>query len=216
MPGYRLPDLTYDYGALEPAISGQIMELHHGAHHAGYVKGANTTIDQLAEARATGGLVEMLPGLERALAFHLAGHGLHSIFWRNLSPEGGGEPDGELAAAIDESFGGFDGFRSEMTAATATVQGSGWGALAWDPIGARLVVHQIHDHHISLAITSTPLLVFDAWEHAFYLQYRNVKADYIQRLWSLIDWADVGARFHAARSGRLVGFTSSDDLDGPR
>lgn len=203
---YVLPDLGYDYGALEPAISGEIMELHHGAHHAAYVKGANSTVERLAEARACGDL-SALAGLERALAFNLSGHALHTLFWRNLSPTGGDRPDGDLAAAIDQFFGSFDGFRAEMSAATGTVQGSGWGVLAWDPVGARLVVHQLHDHHANYAVTSTPLLVFDAWEHAFYLQYRNVKADYVERLWSLVDWADVGRRFAAARSGRLDGLT---------
>jgi superoxide dismutase, Fe-Mn family len=201
MPGYRLPDLTYDYAALEPVLSRRIMELHHGAHHAAYVKGANATAEQLAEVRAYGD-PDALPGLERTLAFFLAGHALHSIFWRNLSPHGGGEPDGELAAAIDEFFGGFQGFRAEMTGVTATVQGSGWGALAWDPIRQRLVIHHINDHHYNLVITSTPLLVFDAWEHAFCLQYRNGKAEYIEQLWSLVDWADVSARFEAARAGQ--------------
>ncbi|GLE51421.1 superoxide dismutase [Mycobacterium montefiorense] len=206
MPGYRLPDLTYDYAALEPVLSRQIMELHHGAHHAAYVKGANATAAQLAEVRASGDL-ETLPGLERTLTFFLAGHGLHSMFWRNLSPDGGGEPDGELGAAIGEFFGGFDGFRAEMTSVTTTVQGSGWGALAWDPIGQRLVIHQIHDHHFNLNITSAPLLVFDAWEHAFHMQYRNGN-DYVQQLWSLVDWADVSARFDAARAGRTLGVVS--------
>lgn len=215
MPHYVLPDLTYDYGALEPAISGEIMQLHHDAHHAAYVKGANSTVDQLAEARAERNLAN-LPGLERTLAFHLAGHALHSIFWTNLSPEPAERPEGELAAAIDEFFGGFEAFRAEMTGATSTVQGSGWGALGWDPIGRRLVVHQIHDHHISVAITSTPLLVFDAWEHAFYLQYRNVKADYVDRLWSIVNWADVAVRFEAARRGALSGLCSSDEIDGAR
>lgn len=210
MAQYVLPDLTYDYGALEPAISGEIMELHHSAHHAAYVKGANSTVEQLAEARDQRRMGN-LPGLERTLAFHLAGHALHSIFWTNLSPGGGDRPEGELSAAIDEFFGGFDAFHTELTAATTSVQGSGWGALAWDPIGARLVVHQIHDHHISVPITSTPLLVFDAWEHAFYLQYRNVKTDYVDRLWSIVDWADVAARFQGARAGRLVGLARTDD-----
>lgn len=200
MPVYHLPDLSYDYGALEPAISGEIMELHHGAHHAAYVTGANTTLERIAEMRQLGDFTS-LPGLHRTLAFHLAGHSLHSLFWKNLSPRGGDRPDGELAAALDESFGGFDAFRAEMTAATASVQGSGWGALVWDPHGARLIVTQIHDHHITVVPTSSPLLVFDAWEHAFYLQYRNVKTDYIDRLWSLVDWADVAERFNAARTG---------------
>lgn len=200
MPVYQLPNLTYDYGDLEPAISGEIMALHHGAHHAAYVKGANATLERLGEMRQARDFSQ-LPGLERTLAFHVAGHSLHSLFWNNLSPNGGDRPGGELAAAIDESFGDFDAFQAELTAATASVQGSGWGALAWDPLGARLVVNQIHDHHITVVPTSTPLLVFDAWEHAFYLQYRNVKTDYIDRLWSLIDWADVTERFDAARAG---------------
>ncbi|QXU56729.1 MULTISPECIES: superoxide dismutase [Rhodococcus] len=209
MPVYQLPDLTYDYGALEPVISGEIMQLHHSAHHAAYVKGANTALEQLADMRQARDFAR-LPGLERTLAFHLAGHSLHSMFWTNLSPDGGDRPDGELAAAIDEFFGSFDAFRAEMTAATASVQGSGWGALAWDPLGARLVVHQIHDHHISVAPTTTPLLVFDAWEHAFYLQYRNVKTDYIDRLWSLVNWPDVIARFTAARAGVGTGLFTLD------
>lgn len=210
MPVYQLPDLAYDYGALEPAISGEIMQLHHSAHHAAYVKGANATLDRLAEMRQSRDFAQ-LPGLERTLAFHLAGHSLHSMFWTNLSPEGGDRPDGELAAAIEEFFGGFDAFQAELTAATASVQGSGWGALAWDPIGARLVVNQIHDHHITVAPHSTPLLVFDAWEHAFYLQYRNVKTDYVDRLWSLVNWADVTQRFEAARAGRAAKLFTVDE-----
>ncbi|QBJ96652.1 superoxide dismutase [Rhodococcus sp. ABRD24] len=208
MSSYVLPELAYDYGALAPAISGEILELHHGAHHAAYVRGANLVTEQLQQARAAGAL-ESLAGLERALAFNLSGHALHSIFWQNLSPNGGDRPEGDLAAAIDEFFGSFDSFRAEMTAVTGTVQGSGWGVLAWDPVGARLVVHQLHDHHANFAVTSAPLLVFDAWEHAFYLQYRNVKTDYVERLWSLVDWADVGRRFDAARAGRVIGLTAA-------
>lgn len=194
---YLLPDLTYDYGDLAPAITGEIMELHHAKHHAAYVAGANRAIEALAEARERRETAS-LPGLERALAFHLSGHGLHSLFWQNLSPEGGGRPEGELAAAVDEFFGDFEGLRSELGGATTTVQGSGWGALSWDPVGSRLVVHQVHDHHANAALLSSPILVFDAWEHAFYLQYRNVKADYVDRLWDLVDWSDVQARFEAA------------------
>ena len=210
MAVYQLPDLPYDYGALEPAISGEIMQLHHSAHHAAYVKGANAALEQLSEMRQAGDF-SRLPGLERALAFHLAGHSLHSMFWLNMSPEGGDRPDGELAAAIDEFFGSFDAFRAEMTAATTSVQGSGWGALAWDPLGARLVFHQTHDHPITVAPTPPPLLVFDAWEHAFSLKYRNVKADYVDRLWSLVNWADVTARFAAARAGAHNGLFSFDE-----
>ncbi|GAB2856302.1 superoxide dismutase [Actinocorallia aurea] len=198
MSTYSLPDLPYDYAALEPAITGEILELHHSKHHAAYVKGANDTLEQLEEARdkeQLGGLV----GLEKTLAFNLSGHVLHSIFWDNLSPDGGDRPDGELAAALDEHFGSFEAFSRQLTLATQTVQGSGWGVLGWEPIGKKLIVQQVYDHHGNVGIGSTPLLVFDAWEHAYYLQYKNVRPDYVAKLWSLVNWADVTARFDAAR-----------------
>ena len=195
---YHLPDLDYDYGALEPAMSGDILELHHSKHHAAYVKGANDTLDRLAEARDKGDHAGLV-GLEKTMAFNLSGHVLHSIFWNNLSPEGGGRPEGELAAAIDEHFGSFESFSAQLSAATAGVQGSGWGVLAWEPIGKRLLVEQVYDHHGNVGQGTTPLLVFDAWEHAYYLQYRNVRPDYVQRLWNLVNWTDVTNRFDAAR-----------------
>ncbi|RKS79072.1 Fe-Mn family superoxide dismutase [Actinomadura pelletieri DSM 43383] len=198
MADYTLPDLPYDYAALEPAITGEILELHHAKHHAAYVKGANDTLERLAEARDKeqfGGLV----GLEKTFAFNLSGHVLHSIFWENLSPEGGDRPDGELAAAIDEHFGSFEALQKQLTTATSTVQGSGWGVLAWEPLGGRLVVEQVYDHHGNVGMNTTPLLVFDAWEHAYYLQYRNVRPDYVEKLWSLVNWSDVKTRFDAAR-----------------
>ncbi|MEV4567776.1 superoxide dismutase [Nonomuraea sp. NPDC049419] len=199
MGQYTLPDMPYDYAALEPAITGEILELHHAKHHAAYVKGANDTLERLAEARDKGefgGLV----GLEKTFAFNLSGHVLHTIFWQNLSPDGGDRPDGDLAAAIDDHFGSFEAFKKQLTTATSTVQGSGWGVLAWEPLGRRLVVEQVYDHHGNVGMNTTPLLVFDAWEHAYYLQYRNVRPDYVEKLWDLIDWTDVIARYDAARS----------------
>ncbi|QXJ23267.1 superoxide dismutase [Actinomadura graeca] len=199
MADYTLPDLPYDYAALEPAITGEILELHHSKHHAAYVKGANDTLEKLAEARDKeqfGGLV----GLEKTFAFNLSGHVLHSIFWDNLSPDGGDRPGGELAAAIDEHFGSFEAFQKQLSSATSLVQGSGWGVLAWEPLGRRLIVEQVYDHHGNVGMSSTPLLVFDAWEHAYYLQYRNVRPDYVQRLWSLVNWTDVTTRFDNARA----------------
>jgi len=124
MAVYTLPDLPYDYGALEPPMSGQILELHHSKHHAAYVKGANDTLEKLAEARDKGDY-SALVGLEKSLAFNLSGHVLHSIFWNNLSPDGGDRPDGELAAAIDEHFGSFEAFANQLSNATKSVQGSG-------------------------------------------------------------------------------------------
>ncbi len=198
MADYELPDLPYDYSALEPVLSGEIVELHHDKHHAAYVKGANDTTEKLAAAREAGDLGSIV-GLEKTLAFNVSGHVLHSIYWTNLAPDGGGEPDGELAGAIDDSFGSFAAFRAQLTAATATVQGSGWGVLAWEPVARKLVVSQVYDHHANVAIGSVPLLAFDAWEHAYYLQYKNVRPDYVQQLWNIVNWADVQERLAAAR-----------------
>ena len=199
MAKYALPDLPYDYAALEPHISGQIMELHHDKHHQAYVTGANSALDQLAEARAADqlGTVNLL---EKNLAFNLAGHVNHSVFWPNMSPDGGGKPDGELAAAMDEQFGSFDAFRAHFTAAALGIQGSGWAILAWDSLGQQLIIEQLYDHQGNLAAGSVPLLMLDMWEHAFYLQYRNVKADYVTAWWNVANWADVTRRFTTART----------------
>lgn len=199
MAQYVLPDMPYDYGALAPAITGEILELHHAKHHAAYVKGANDTLEQLAEAREKeqfGGLV----GLEKTFAFNLSGHLLHTIFWQNLSPDGGDRPEGELSDAITEHFGSFEAFSKQLTTATTGVQGSGWGVLAWEPVGKRLIVEQVYDHHGNLAHGASPILVFDAWEHAYYLQYRNVRPDYVTKLWDLVNWQDVTRRYEAAKA----------------
>ncbi|MHB1533527.1 MAG: superoxide dismutase [Acidimicrobiales bacterium] len=195
---YTLPELPYDYAALEPHISGQIIELHHDKHHNTYVQGANTTVEKLASARDADDFGPIV-GLEKTLAFNLSGHVLHSIYWTNMSPDGGGEPEGELAAALTEDFGSFAKFKAQLTQATSTVQGSGWGALAWEPLGRRLVVEQIYDHQGNVGQGAVPLLVIDIWEHAFYLQYKNVKADYVTAMWNLINWPDVASRYAQAR-----------------
>ena len=202
MADYTLPDLPYDYAALEPHYSGEILELHHDKHHAAYVAGANATLERLAESREHNDYASLV-GLEKTLSFNVSGHILHSVFWKNLSPDGGDRPDGELATAIEEHFGSFDGFAAQLTAATNTIQGSGWGVLGWEPLGGRLLVEQVYDHHGNVGQGTVPLLVFDAWEHAFYLQYKNVKADFVKALWNLINWEDVSARFAVAKGLRL-------------
>jgi Fe-Mn family superoxide dismutase len=198
MTTYTLPDLPYDYSALEPHYSARVLELHHDKHHAAYVKGLNDATEQLAAARDKGDFSSLV-GLEKSHAFNLSGHVLHSQFWTNLSPEGGGKPSGELADAIDNDFGGFDAFQAQLTNATTTVQGSGWGVLAWEPLGQRLYIEQVYDHQGNVGQGGMNLLVFDAWEHAFYLQYLNVKADYVKALWNIVNWDDVARRFVAAR-----------------
>ncbi|GAB3707636.1 superoxide dismutase [Nocardiopsis oceani] len=200
---YSLPELPYDYAALEPWISGQIMELHHDKHHATYVAGANTTLEQMAEAREAGnfGTVNQL---QKNLAFHLGGHVNHSVFWKNLSPEGGDKPEGELGAAIDDQFGSFDAFRAHFNAAATGIQGSGWAILAWDALGQRLIIEQLYDQQANIAIGTQPLLMLDMWEHAFYLQYKNVKGEYVKAFWNVVNWADVQERFAAARAGKTT------------
>ena len=128
---------------------------------------------------------------------------LHSIFWTNMSPDGGGRPEGELATAIDEFFGGFDALQAQLTAATVNVQGIGWGALAWEPVAGKLIVEQIYDHQGNVGAGSVPLLVIDAWEHAYYLQYQNRRADFVDAIWNVVSWDDVAARFSAVRDLRL-------------
>jgi Fe-Mn family superoxide dismutase len=194
---YVLPDLQYDYGALAPHIVGDIMELHHSKHHAAYVAGANTAIEALEEARANDSL-GTIPMLEKNLAFNLGGHINHSVFWTNMSPDGGDKPTGELAAAIDAHFGSFDAFRGHFATAALTVQGSGWAILAWDSVGARLVIVQLYDHQGNVPAGLVPLLFLDMWEHAFYLQYRNVKAEFVKAWWNVVNWADVQDRFARA------------------
>ena len=197
MAEYTLPDLPYDYGALAPHIAPEIMELHHSKHHNTYVTALNGVLDKLAEARAAGNF-DAIVGLEKTLAFNLGGHVNHSAFWQNLSPEGGDKPDGELAAALDEDFGSFDAFQAHFTAAATTIQGSGWAILGWDQLGKRLLVHQLYDQQSQLPAGQVPIVLLDMWEHAFYLQYKNVKPDYVTAWWNVVNWADAQQRFAAA------------------
>ncbi len=199
MADYTLPDLPYDYAALEPHISGRIMELHHDKHHATYVAGLNTALEKLAEAREKDDLAAVNLH-EKNLAFNLGGHVNHSVFWENLSPDGGDKPVGELAAAIDEFFGSFEAFQKHFAASATGIQGSGWSILAWDSIGQRLIVVQLYDQQSNLALGLVPVVLLDMWEHAFYLDYVNVKADYVKAWWNIVNWADAEARFTRART----------------
>ncbi|ODU50532.1 MAG: superoxide dismutase [Microbacterium sp. SCN 70-10] len=206
MAKYTLPELPYDYSALEPHISATIMELHHSKHHQTYVNGANTTLDLLAEAREKGDFAN-INRLQKDLAFNLGGHTNHSIFWTNLSPNGGDKPTGDLEAAIDDQFGSFDAFRGQFTAAALGVQGSGWAGLFWDSIGQNLLIQQFFDQQGQIVAGTVPLLLLDVWEHAYYLDYKNVRADYVKAFWNIANWADAPERFAAARektTGLLV------------
>ena len=199
MPKYELPELPYDYAALEPHYSAEVLELHHDKHHKAYVDGANTTFEKLGEVRESGdyGTINQL---EKNMAFHLSGHVLHSLLWQNMSPDGGGEPEGELAAAVKESFGSYDALRAQISEAANNVQGSGWAALSWEPLSSRLIVEQVYDHQGNVGQGGPPLLALDMWEHAFYLQYKNVKKDWVEAFWNIVNWPDVADRFERVRS----------------
>jgi len=199
-PVYRLPDLPYDYGALEPHISGTIMELHHDKHHKGYVDGANTALDKLETARASDDF-STIAKLQKDLAFNLSGHVLHSLFWENLSPDGGGEPTGDVAQQLSTDFGSFERFKHHMTEAANTIQGSGWALAAWDPASRKVIVQQVYDHQGNHGQGTLPLLAIDAWEHAYYLQYKNVKADFFDAVWNVFNWDDVGHKLKLAEEG---------------
>ena len=199
MAVYTLPDLPYDYAALEPYISGTIMELHHDKHHANYVGGANAALEKLEAARESGDFAA-INLYEKNLAFNLGGHTNHTIFWQNMTPDAQERPEGELAAAIDEFFGSFEKFQGQFAASALGLQGSGWGVLAWDALSKRLVTFQLTDQQGNIPVATVPLLMLDMWEHAFYLDYQNVKADYVKAWWNVVNWADVAARFDRART----------------
>ena len=206
MAVYSLPELPYDYSALEPHISATITELHHDKHHATYVAGANTALEKLAEARDANDFTNVNK-LEKDLAFNLGGHVNHTIWWNNLSPDGGDKPTGELESAVDEYFGSFDKFQAHFAAAALGVQGSGWAALTWDTLGQRINIQQFFDQQGNFPAGTVPLLLLDVWEHAYYLDYKNVRADYVKAFWNIVNWADVQARFEVARkqtNGLLV------------
>ena len=198
MPAYALPDLAYDYSALEPLLSGEMLELHHGGHHAAYVKGANETLERIEEAQSNHDLAALC-GLQKTLAFHVSGHFLHSLLWRNLAPGGGEGPERHLGEAIGAGFGGLAALKAQMNAAALSIQGSGWAVLSWEPLAGRLLVQQIHDHQRDASTAAMPLLAIDMWEHAFYLQYRNDKGAWLDAFWRLVNWTDVESGFAAVR-----------------
>lgn len=190
---YELPALAYDYDALEPAYSSELLELHHKKHHQAYVDGANQARQDLAEARDSGDF-DKLNQLQKNLAFNLSGHVLHSIFWRNISPGDGGSRPKKLSEQVDRAFGDFDNLRAQFLAAGTSIQGSGWAAMCWEPVSQSLIIEQVHDHQSNVGVGTLPLLLMDMWEHAFYLQYRNDKKRWAEAFWDLINWDDVGER----------------------
>ncbi|RJP31110.1 MAG: superoxide dismutase [Phycisphaerales bacterium] len=194
---YTLPPLGYDYDALEPHIDAQTMKLHHDVHHNGYVKGLNAALAGLADAQRSGNYddVHKLTG---QLAFHGSGHALHTVFWKNMKKGGGGSPKGALAKGVERDFGGFDKFQAQFSKAAATVEGSGWGILAWEPLSGRLLTFGAEKHQNLTMWGCVPLLVLDVWEHAYYLKYQNRRGDYVSAFWNVVDWDNVAERHSLA------------------
>ncbi|KAI1401271.1 manganese and iron superoxide dismutase [Hypoxylon fuscum] len=194
-----LPDLSYDYGALEPHISGKIMELHHKGHHATYVSGLNSALETLEEAKAKNDFISAA-AVAPLLNFHGGGHKNHSLFWENLAPAsqgGGGEPEGQLKSAIDKDFGSFGTLQAQINAALAGIQGSGWAWLVKDKQAGTLQVIT-KPNQDPVAGNQIPLLGIDAWEHAYYLQYQNRKAEYFKAIWNVVNWGTVAKRLESA------------------
>jgi Fe-Mn family superoxide dismutase len=200
---FKLPPLGYAYDALEPAYSAELLELHYASHHQGYVDGLNRALERLAEMRAKGDFTH-INQLQQDLAFHYSGHLLHTLFWRNLEPNEGALPTGQLESRIKAAFGSVDALRRQFGAAGTALQGSGWVMLAFDPTRETLLLEQIHNHENRAAVGAVPLLVMDMWEHAYYLQHRNKKAQWAVSFWELINWADVARRLDSALCADLV------------
>lgn len=193
---YELPKLPYAYNALEPVMDEETLTIHHSKHHAGYVKGLNRAEEKMAEARKSGDYA-LIKHWERELAFHGSGHILHSLFWNNLSPKGGGEPSGKLADAVKKEWGSFKVFQAELSAATKAVEGSGWGILSYNIPLKKPVILQAEKHQDLTQWGSVPLLVVDVWEHAYYLKYQNNRGAFVDNIFKIINWKEVENRFGA-------------------
>ena len=193
---YVLPPLPYELTALEPLLDAETLDLHHSRHHAAYVVGANDAVARMRRIARGEEPESLVPAVARQLSFNLAGHMMHMLYWGNMSPERGQRPECCLAAAIDSTFGSYDGFVRVFRNAALGVQGSGWAVLATDAVSHELVVLAAHRHQDALLPRMRPLLVCDVWEHAYYLRYANNRANYINAFMNQICWRTVEKRFN--------------------
>jgi len=197
---HTLPDLPYDFNALEPVISADIMKIHYTKHHATYVTNLNIAEEKLAAAVEKGNTSAII-ALQPALKFNGGGHINHSIFWPNLSPKGGGEPQGDLLSAIKSDFGSFEVFKTQLANASVGIQGSGWGWLGYNTGSDKLhIITCANQDPLEATTGLVPLFGIDVWEHAYYLQYKNARADYVKAIFNIVNWKDVAARFNAAKN----------------
>ncbi|CAH0720420.1 unnamed protein product, partial [Brenthis ino] len=194
---HSLPELPYEYSALEPVISREIMSLHHSKHHATYVNNLNVAEEKLAQAQAKGDIQTVI-NLAPALRFNGGGHINHTIFWQNLSPKGG-KPSDVFSKAIEKDFGSLENMKNQLAAASVGVQGSGWGWLGYNKVMKKLQIATCQNQDPLEATTGiVPLFGIDVWEHAYYLQYKNVRADYVKAIFDVANWQDVSARYDKA------------------
>ncbi|MBC7079529.1 MAG: superoxide dismutase [Methanothrix sp.] len=193
---YTLPELPYGAKDLEPYISEAQLKLHHDKHHLAYVNGANAILEKLDKARREGADIDQKSTLKE-LSFHIGGHLLHSLFWANMRKPPSVGPVGALADEIKDEFGSFERFRKEFTAAAVSVEGSGWAALAYCMQTRRPIIMQIEKHNTNICPMFRLLLVLDVWEHAYYLDYRNDRAKFVEAFWQIADWEEANRRFES-------------------
>lgn len=197
--GYKLPPLLYDFNALEPVISAEIMNLHYNKHHNAYVTNLNKALEQSYDAACKGDLPAVI-ALQQAIKFNGGGHINHSIFWTNLAPTkdgGGNPPNGKLADTINQQWGSLDKFIEQFSAKAVAIQGSGWGWLGYCKDSKRLHIATCDNQDPLSTKSLIPLLGIDVWEHAYYLQYKNVRADYVKAIWGIVNWKNVAERYAA-------------------
>lgn len=195
---YAAAPLPFALDALEPVIDAKTVELHYKFHHLPAVAVANKAEEALAKARESDDFA-LIKFYEKELAFSLSSHILHTIYWSNLAKKGG-EPKNELVKAITAQFGSFDKFKAQLSAATLTIEASGWGIVGYHPSTQKLMILQCENHQKLTAWGVIPLLVLDVWEHAYYLKYCNRRAEYVSNLFSIVNWDNVAERFNAARA----------------
>lgn len=199
VPRLSLGPLPYPAAALEPFLDAKTLEIHHGKHHAGYVAKWNQTLEKLSQKRAREDAADLIH-LYQSLSFNGCGHVLHELYWQSMQPAVGEEPGGRIAAALQEDFGGYRRFLEEFEAATVPIEGSGWGVLAYAPLADRLMILPCEKHQNIALWDSTPLLVCDVWEHAYYLSYQNRRGDYVKEFLKHIPWRQVEQRYLRARA----------------
>lgn len=192
---YTLPEIPYKYDALSPYISQEQLRIHHQNHHQAYVTGANSTLEKLDKARKESLDLDIKSTL-KTLSFHIGGNLLHSLFWSNMAPagKGGGTPGGTIGDAIAKEFGSFERFKKEFSEAANNVEGSGWAALTWCRQTSRPIIMQIEKHNNNVYPMFRILMVLDVWEHAYYLDYKNQRAKFVEAFWNIVNWDEVDKR----------------------